>query len=193
MPGHPKGIFVTKTGYQRGAKAYAEANDILLYELRPPTNDDWMGYIRDISIKLTMFAPRVNNFITYIDKDWLSNNLPDAQHKINISSFNDTDFLYNEKKEKLIPITKLVNELIKDQSPTQQASIIEKAFPEPTYIYYGKDGIKWLKIKKIAFEVFFARHDDTIEIHGDDVVKFILKNVIKNQTNNVDPSFNVHL
>ena len=30
LPNHPKGIFVTKTGYQKGAKAYAEANGHLL-------------------------------------------------------------------------------------------------------------------------------------------------------------------
>ena len=41
LPNHPKGIFVTKTGYQKGAKAYAEANGILLYELRQPTDEDW--------------------------------------------------------------------------------------------------------------------------------------------------------
>jgi hypothetical protein len=34
LPGPPKGIFVTRTGYQRGAKEYARAHGIILYELR---------------------------------------------------------------------------------------------------------------------------------------------------------------
>jgi len=40
LPGRPRGIFVTATGYQRGAKQYAKAHDIILYELRevPPSS-----------------------------------------------------------------------------------------------------------------------------------------------------------
>lgn len=38
LPGQPKGIFVTRTGYQSGAKEYALAHGILLYELREADN-----------------------------------------------------------------------------------------------------------------------------------------------------------
>jgi hypothetical protein len=34
LPGPPKGIFVTRTGYQSGAREYAEAHGIILYKLR---------------------------------------------------------------------------------------------------------------------------------------------------------------
>ncbi len=34
LPGQPKGIFVTRTGYQQGAKEFGLAHGILLYELR---------------------------------------------------------------------------------------------------------------------------------------------------------------
>jgi hypothetical protein len=34
LPGSPKGIFVTRTGYQSGAREYAKAHGIVLYELR---------------------------------------------------------------------------------------------------------------------------------------------------------------
>jgi restriction endonuclease Mrr len=34
LPGQPKGIFVTRTGYQSGAKEWAFAHGILLYELK---------------------------------------------------------------------------------------------------------------------------------------------------------------
>ena len=35
IPGQPRGIFVTKTGYQKGAKEFAKQNNICLYELFP--------------------------------------------------------------------------------------------------------------------------------------------------------------
>lgn len=52
LPGQPRGIFVTRTGYQRGAKKFALAHGILLYELKevddpPPLKiavDGWARY-----------------------------------------------------------------------------------------------------------------------------------------------------
>jgi hypothetical protein len=38
LPGPPIGIFVTRTGYQKGAKEYALAHGILLYELKEADN-----------------------------------------------------------------------------------------------------------------------------------------------------------
>ena len=34
LPGQPKGIFVTRTGYQSGGREFALAHGILLYELK---------------------------------------------------------------------------------------------------------------------------------------------------------------
>jgi len=34
LPGQPRGIFVTRSGYQRGAKDFAAAHGIILYETR---------------------------------------------------------------------------------------------------------------------------------------------------------------
>ena len=36
LPEQPRGIFVTRTGYQSGAKDFADAHGIVLYELREP-------------------------------------------------------------------------------------------------------------------------------------------------------------
>ena len=52
LPGQPRGIFVTRTGYQSGAKEFALAHGILLYELKeaddePPLKiaaDGWAHY-----------------------------------------------------------------------------------------------------------------------------------------------------
>lgn len=46
IPGQPRGIFITKTGYQKGAKEIAEKLNIVLYELRKPTDKDWEGKMR---------------------------------------------------------------------------------------------------------------------------------------------------
>jgi hypothetical protein len=43
LPGQPRGIFVTRSGYQKGAKEYALAHDILLYELREAEDLPMLG------------------------------------------------------------------------------------------------------------------------------------------------------
>ena len=52
LPGQPKGIFVTRTGYQSGAREFALAHGILLYELKEAddelplkiASDGWANY-----------------------------------------------------------------------------------------------------------------------------------------------------
>jgi Restriction endonuclease len=39
LPGQPRGIFVTRSGYQKGAKQFALAHGILIYELKEFEND----------------------------------------------------------------------------------------------------------------------------------------------------------
>ena len=193
LPNHPKGIFVTKTGYQRGAKAYAEANSILLYELRQPTDKDWEGYIRDISIKLTMFSPNVSDLKIWIDYKWLNENYKNIPKRIQMSGNDDEVFLYNGNKEKVASIYELKNSLIKKYGQENSSQYVEEIFDKPTFINYAKDGIDWLKINKISFNLSFRTYQDTIEINGDDIVKFILKDVLKDKITNIDPSLHVHL
>jgi predicted helicase len=46
--GNIKGIFVTRVGYQSGAKKFAAYYGISAKEMRFPTDDDWKGRIKDI-------------------------------------------------------------------------------------------------------------------------------------------------
>jgi hypothetical protein len=46
LPGQPKGIFVTRTGYQSGAKEWAFAHGILLYELKEFEPPPLSGMVR---------------------------------------------------------------------------------------------------------------------------------------------------
>jgi hypothetical protein len=67
LPGQPRGIFVTRTGYQSGAKEWALAHGILLYELREidypsPLSIPIDGWARVGVVPLT-----VNGFVTTRD------------------------------------------------------------------------------------------------------------------------------
>ena len=49
-----KGVIVSKMGFTRPAKSYAESKNIGLVELRKPVDKDWDGYIREVHIALSI-------------------------------------------------------------------------------------------------------------------------------------------
>jgi Restriction endonuclease len=111
LPGQPRGIFVTRTGYQQGAKDVAAAHGIILFELgepqkRPNTTVTMLGWIKydaeirsfklegklpdqepveelAMGLKTTVFEPRYSNIEFQIDSSWFDKNL--ATSKINKS------------------------------------------------------------------------------------------------------------
>ena len=106
LPGPPLGIFVTQSGYQRGAKEFAAANGIILYELREPSKTNitvttlaWgvltpelrsfkvpsvnpeEGPVEQLAlgVKATIFEPRCSDFLVQIDSAWFNSNPATAQ------------------------------------------------------------------------------------------------------------------
>jgi hypothetical protein len=107
LPNQPRGIFVTRTGYQQGAKDFAVAQGIILYELDEPppkknitmTTLGWSNVAPEIrsfkvpapdpgggtmeqlamGLKWTIFEPNYSNFAIQIDSAWFASN-PDTAH-----------------------------------------------------------------------------------------------------------------
>jgi hypothetical protein len=107
LPSQPRGIFVTRTGYQQGAKNFAAAHGIILYELneppkRPHTGITTLGWIKFepelrsfklpakspdqktveelvLGVKSTVFEPRYSNIEFQIDSPWHTQNIPTSQ------------------------------------------------------------------------------------------------------------------
>jgi hypothetical protein len=102
LPGQPRGIFVTRRGYQKSAKTFAIKHGIILYELderpKPPgtfmTNLGWAMYkaeIRSFKIQpkdksqepveeiamglgVTVYEPRLSSLKFQVDLVWLAEN-----------------------------------------------------------------------------------------------------------------------
>jgi hypothetical protein len=102
LPGQPRGIFVTRSGYQKSAKTVAIKNGIILYELdelpKPPntviTTLGWGRYEAEIrsfkiqpndpdqkpveeiamGLKVTVYEPRLTSLKFQIDPAWVAEN-----------------------------------------------------------------------------------------------------------------------
>ena len=101
ISGQPRGIFITKTGYQKGALNWANAHGILLYTLTPaeykPLMLKTLGYAKGkvIPVRLlgvgpgigsifefTIFDPVITGPILNLDSEWIIKNAPKYKDKI---------------------------------------------------------------------------------------------------------------
>lgn len=72
LPGQPRGVVVSRSGFQEGAERFAKAHGIVLYELRAPRDDDWKGFITAVSIRGELLVPKLHGIEFKADNDWLT-------------------------------------------------------------------------------------------------------------------------
>ena len=70
VPGQPRGIMVSRSGYQQGARDVAEHHGIQLYELREPTEEDWRGLVRSVEITVVVATPEFRRTRFRWDDAW---------------------------------------------------------------------------------------------------------------------------
>lgn len=97
--GNVKGIFITKVGYQSGAKQFADYYNISLKEARLPTQEDWKGRVKTIQVDLNALRADVKECDIKLDQEWQlrNKNLKDENSSSTISSYrNENEILINE-------------------------------------------------------------------------------------------------
>lgn len=73
--GDIKGVFVSTSGFQSGAKQVASAYGLDLKEIRQPKASDWDGLMKSIQVKMILIAsPRPSAINIFIDGKWAQNN-----------------------------------------------------------------------------------------------------------------------
>lgn len=180
LPGQPRGVFVTKTGYQSGALEVAEKNGIVLYELRKPGQIDFSGQIGTIRIEMQLSGYRFENLNVKMDEDWVRNELLKINHKgpytFPISGRYDQMMLYDKNDSE---IGTFYDILSSDNFGENSSPVISKKF-DNAFIHTPSEKIKKVKISEITCLVTSPAATSNFEIDLDGMVKFILKNVHKN-------------
>lgn len=193
IPGQPRGIFITKTGYQKGAFDVAKANGILLYELRKPNEKDWDGKIKDIIIQMQLCMPSISNVHLIIDTDWFDNkceqeNILLNQCPVHFGGRPAEIFLYNASGEKLKCLQDVFNEYISSDYPDTEIISIKHSFSDDVFMDTNSPEFPIVKVREISFDLEILYANETIQILGDNVVQFILKNVIDDEYKRIGPN-----
>lgn len=183
IPGQPKGVFVTRTGYQKGAFEFAKKNGINLYVLREPTEEDWRGRVRDIFITLYAFLPHSEKVEIIHDEDWLrkeaarrgirKNNL-----EVSFAGLTDEIFLEDESRNRLGSIYDIINSLYPKGMGTLKATKKSRHFEEPTFIITNNPDIPRVKINEVKATVSVSVDKREIKVEGKRIISVILRDVI---------------
>lgn len=170
--GDIKGIFVTKVGYQSGAKKFADHCGISLKVLRYPNEEDWQGRVKTINIEMKAYYIDITKRDIILDMDWIINNtifkdgdkidLSGLNSEIYITSNNKTTTLY--EIESKLPI-----------NFKEEQGLISRYDFEDSYIY-NKNREKY-KIKSIVYTYNILSYKEDIISDGEEVAKAILKDI----------------
>lgn len=184
IPGQPRGIFITKTGYQKGAREIAEKLNIVLYELRKPTDKDWEGKMRDLKIILHGICPHLISCTPIFDKEYLEEYYPDLKNRYVVCNPIESNIVdFNGQKQ--CSFMDLLNKLMKVNVGFNEETEVKKMFDEPLYLLTEKNDK--FKVKGLIIKYIVRKIDNEINIKGDNIVGFILCNVLDKTEQRISP------
>lgn len=182
--GDVTGVMVTKVGYQKGAKQFADCYGIVLKELRTPQEGETV-----IGESVTRIEGCCRSRLYLVDEDWA------VQHNIDIPAYRrrlDSISVTNTKQwsnSTRVPLDSADN-LIKDAKGDVLSSINELEQREPNLepdvdsaVYVFDDAYiktrSWgmVKIKEVKFERKNFREQHSYLIDAGELVKAIIKDV----------------
>ena len=82
--GDVRGIFVSKSGFQKGAIDFAKHYNIVLKELRYPTAADWKGRVKTLIFSINCRHIEVRNREPVFDLKWLKENYSEKGLQIKV-------------------------------------------------------------------------------------------------------------
>lgn len=196
LPGQPRGVFITRRGFQSGARKLAEDKGIILYTLREPTEQDWrdLAIIRRVVFDLTIFAPRTTNPRLVFDDVWWQAECrrlgvqPSETISLHGNAPDNEVALYDEDKTPRLTLYDFKSALPPAGQEVALQCVIHN-FVEPTYIRVdGDPRIPFFRLKSISYEVEVSAHilRRVVEVQADDIAAYIMTDVRSGRTRFVD-------
>lgn len=178
------GIMVCRSGFQKGAQDYANKNGIALYELREINDKDWAGKIRTIKITLSVLAPYAKEFRPICDQNWFDleavrTNLKGGE-SISIAGYTKEIQLEDEQGNIIGAFDTLIDSNFPNPLSRMDESSIHHEFATPVFVKTSHPQITRLKLTGFDVRIGVDEIEQEIFLDGDELVHFILKNVMEN-------------
>ena len=128
LPSGTKGVFVSKSGFQSGAIEVAQAHGIKIFELRKPTDSDWIGKMTELDVEIHLQKPYANNLALELDKQWVSDNSINIQALPLGKNFHQNYEVINSNKVHVCFVWDIVKDFL-NKAPEQE-TYCEKIFDD---------------------------------------------------------------
>jgi hypothetical protein len=189
LPGQPRGIVVSRKGFQEGAREFAAGHGILLYELREPEDRDWDGYVREVHLHMEVHAPVVHAFRLVLDSEWARIEkarlgLPAEPIPVEFrATLGQTLFLEEDGS-----VFANAGDLVEGYAPGAEKRVaVEHRFDRPIYMTISHPILK--RIRVVGFDVDIEdaiAMRQVVRIDANELVAFILKNVADGSFRSLD-------
>lgn len=110
-----KGIMVTKTGFQSGAKSSAKEHGISLITIRKPNDEDFAERLTKIHLNICIKRCPIivsNSIELSVDNEWIEENIPDFDGKIHFDEYNCNIYVTNFYKGKTFSFHDIENKFL---------------------------------------------------------------------------------
>jgi hypothetical protein len=179
--GNITGIFVTKIGYQSGARKYADYYGISLKEIRYPNQEDWKGKLKTLQVDVHILPRNVKKCNIELDYEWMMNegkiSKPDEFQNLHFKGLNGNIWLFDRNGNRITNFFELKEKLPHEMQPEKDKVHVydyDDAFIEVGS--YGK-----IKIKRIVFEYDIDDIQSQVIIDAETITKAIIKDVKSGQ------------
>jgi hypothetical protein len=192
LPNQPRGIFVSRNGYQKGALEVAEKNGILTYKLEIVFNDDKKSVAMGI-MEWQFSLSDAGNYNLTVDGEWIKaecKKLDLPLPTLTQTKFypKDMDF-YDEAGNVVANLLKIAQSKY-PQKPSRTAKKVHvHKFKKPTFLNSGNDKLPRYKVLSVKFTITTERHVNRAPIVGEPIVEFILENVLEDTRQRIDRQF----
>lgn len=186
LPGQPRGVFVTRTGYQQGALTFAAAHGILLYILREPTPADGL----QINMNLSAYSSQITDIRLIHDERWrieeaVRLRLQEAPRIMLAAEYGELD-LYDEDNNRSGTIKNVIDAFLPDGWQEMPPAIINHQFERPTFIKTGVENFPNLKINAVEATVSVNKIEAKWSVDVKELIGFILEEVIAGKERKFD-------
>ena len=171
-----KGVVVSKSGFTQDAVKFAKYKGISLVELREPTDDDWKGRIRNITVNIEAHIPNVCGYEF----------IPDVSSTIESRESYQIDALTSEilvhvPNGRTESVHEIVNrELSRRKNSKEEEELHYVEFPKGSMLSVPQNTDR-IPIKAIQFRSTITIVTEAIEILGKDYVAMIMSCIFENR------------
>ena len=171
-----KGVVVSKSGFTQDAVKFAEYKGISLVELREPTDDDWKGRIRNITVHIEAHIPNVCGYELIPD---ISSTIGSRElYQIDALT---SDILIHIPNGKTESIHEIVNsEISRRKNSKEEEELHYVEFPKGSMLSVPQNTDR-IPIKAIQFRSTITIVTEVIEILGKDYVAMIMSCIFENR------------